>query len=156
MTGLELLFDFYKDLQRQGPGSTAETKRALDLLEAEKDAPLQALDIGCGTGAQTFVLAEHTSWNITAVDIFPEFLERLEERAAIMGLADRVSVSNQSMDSLSFEEGQFDVIWSGVAAFFENRGRAGGVGDLLVCPIETRGIGKVLDGSLSANRNGFE
>lgn len=117
MTDFELIVDFYKDLPRQGPGSSAVTKRALELLGAEKDAPLQALDIGCGTGAQTFVLAEHTSWNITAVDIFPEFLERLEEGAVSTGLTDRVSVSNQSMDSLSFEEGQFDVIWSEGAAY---------------------------------------
>jgi cyclopropane fatty-acyl-phospholipid synthase-like methyltransferase len=101
---------------RQGPGSAAETKRALDLLGAEKDAPLQALDVGCGTGAQTFVLAEKTNWNITAVGIFAEFLEILEERAVSMGLAERVSVSSQSMDSLSFE-GQFDVIWSEGAAY---------------------------------------
>lgn len=117
MTDLELLVDFYLDLHRQGPGSAAETKRALELLGAEKDAPLQVLDIGCGTGAQTFVLAEQTNWNITAVDIFPEFLERLEERAVSMGLAGRVSVSTQSMDSLSFEEEQFDVIWSEGAAY---------------------------------------
>lgn len=36
MTELELLVDFHKDAERQGPGSTEDTLKALSFVDIEK------------------------------------------------------------------------------------------------------------------------
>jgi ubiquinone/menaquinone biosynthesis C-methylase UbiE len=69
-------------------------------------------DIGCGTGAQTFALAGHTKGHITAVDLFPEFLEKLNEKSASMGYEDRITTDVQSMDRLPYKRRSFDMMWS--------------------------------------------
>lgn len=112
MTELELLVDFHKGARRQGPGSTADTERALKLTEIAHQEQLNIADIGCGTGAQTFVLAQNTHAHITGVDLFPGFLEKLDSRAKELGLQDRVTTLAASMDDLPFAENEFDMIWS--------------------------------------------
>ena len=37
MTELELLVDFHKDAERQGPGSSYETKKALSFINVNKN-----------------------------------------------------------------------------------------------------------------------
>jgi ubiquinone/menaquinone biosynthesis C-methylase UbiE len=107
-----LLIDLHKDGERQGPGSDAATRKALSLIGFSETDSLQVADIGCGTGAQTLVLAEHPGMQITAVDLFPEFLEILEERAREKGVADHITTRAQSMEALGFSEGELDLIWS--------------------------------------------
>ena len=53
---MEYFFELFGDLPRQGPGCGEATLRALELL---KDLPPQpkVLDIGCGSGMQTLILA---------------------------------------------------------------------------------------------------
>lgn len=112
MTELELLVDLHRDTPRQGPGSDAMTLRMWNLLGLEAHAPLRVLDVGCGSGAQTLALARHTQAHITAVDLFPGFLERLRAQADAEGLASRITTVAASMDALDFPEAHFDVIWS--------------------------------------------
>jgi len=112
MTELELLIDFHKDAYRQGPGSSFETIKALNLIGVDKNKNLKIADIGCGTGAQTIDLAQNTNAKITAVDLFPEFLEKLNRDAEKLGLQDRISTLEQSMEELSFSAEEFDIIWS--------------------------------------------
>ena len=52
-----LFFELFTGLPRQGPGSTPSTRRALGLVPGVGPRT-RVLDIGCGTGAQTLVLAE--------------------------------------------------------------------------------------------------
>lgn len=112
MTELELIIDLFKDTDRQGPGSTENTARALGFVEADLSAPMQIADIGCGSGAQTLALAQHTGGHITAVDLFPEFLDRLNARATNTGLRHRITTLQASMENLPFQQEQFDIIWS--------------------------------------------
>lgn len=112
MTELELLVDLHKDDERQGPGNEAETLRALSLIETAHNDGLKIADIGCGSGASTMVLAQNTTANITAVDLFPEFLDKLKGHAQQLGLAQRIHTVAQSMEELSFEDESFDIIWS--------------------------------------------
>lgn len=106
MDDLELLIDFHRDGERQGPGGAAETERALDLAGLRGQAGLTIADIGCGTGASTRVLAAALDAQITAVDLFPQFLERLKDSDP------RITTLSASMDALPFEEASLDVIWS--------------------------------------------
>ncbi|MCF8261281.1 MAG: class I SAM-dependent methyltransferase [Melioribacteraceae bacterium] len=112
MNELELLVDFHKDAQRQGPGSHQTTIKTLDFISSRNNHNLKILDIGCGTGAQTISLAQNTDSKITAVDLFPEFLEKLDQRALIFGLGEAIKTVQASMEKLPFEENSFDIIWS--------------------------------------------
>ncbi len=74
-----VLIDFYKAIQRQGPGSIKDTLNAFGLTGLSKHEKLQIADIGCGTGGQTLTLAHNTNGQITALDLFPQFLEKLNQ-----------------------------------------------------------------------------
>jgi ubiquinone/menaquinone biosynthesis C-methylase UbiE len=112
MTDIELLIDLHKDGERQGPGSIEMTKRALDLTGIDKNENLKIADIGCGTGAQTITLAENTNGHIIAVDLFPDFLEKLNKKTQALSISHKISTEVQSMDNLQFQEAAFDLIWS--------------------------------------------
>ena len=77
----------------------------------EVDKP-EILDVGCGTGVPTIILAELTEGNITGVDIDNEALEILESRIIDKGLEKRVSTVNCSMSKMKFPENSFDIIWA--------------------------------------------
>lgn len=112
MTEIELLIDFHKNADRQGPGSEQDTLKALNFIDIDKTRPLRVADIGCGSGAQTIVLARNLNAQITAVDLFTEFLEKLEVNAKNLGLQDKIITLQKSMDDLPFDKEEFDIIWS--------------------------------------------
>lgn len=70
------------------------------------------MDIGCGTGGQTMVLAQHTSGIIRGVDLFPNFINLFNANAVLLNLQDRVKGLIGSMDKLPFQQEEFDLIWS--------------------------------------------
>ena len=109
---LEILVSFHKDGERQGPGSCHTTKLALELTGIIGNNSLKIVDIGCGTGAQTIILAKNLNGQITAVDIYPEFLEILADRAIKNRVQDQIKITNCSMDKLPFHDQEFDMIWS--------------------------------------------
>jgi ubiquinone/menaquinone biosynthesis C-methylase UbiE len=112
MTELELLVDLHKDGERQGPGSEEETLKAFSFIDLKNLKKLKIADIGCGTGGQTITLAKHTGAQITAVDLFPEFLNVLHNKANELDLLKNIKTVEASMDSLPFHDEEFDVIWS--------------------------------------------
>ena len=123
MTELELIIDLHKNSERQGPGSEKDTLRALDLLSLPTEQNLKVADIGCGSGGQTISLAKKLNGQITAVDLFPEFLSELNEKSQNLGLTDKIVTLEKSMDDLPFNKGEFDLIWSEGAIYnigFEN------------------------------------
>jgi SAM-dependent methyltransferase len=119
----KLLIDLHITADRQGPGGTAETRRAIELSGLSKLPNLKVADIGCGTGASALVLAQDLDARIVAVDFLSDFLDVLRSRAARAGLADRIATVDASMDMLPFEVGSLDAIWSEGAVYnigFEN------------------------------------
>jgi cyclopropane fatty-acyl-phospholipid synthase-like methyltransferase len=116
---LDFIISFHKKLYRQGPGSDEETLRAIKLTGLSESTELSILDLGCGTGAQTNVLANHLNGNITALDLFQPFLDELEDRIK----SPNVQTFQGSMDDLPFEKESFNLIWSEGAVYnmgFEN------------------------------------
>lgn len=112
MTELEFMIDFHKDNKRQGPGSTKDTLKALNFMNLNQEKTYRIADIGCGTGVQTITLAENIKGVITAVDVFPQVLEKLNFNAKAHGLEDKIDTLKASMEDLSFEKESFDIIWS--------------------------------------------
>jgi ubiquinone/menaquinone biosynthesis C-methylase UbiE len=117
MNETEILTDFYKNLTRQGPGSDEDTLRALYMIDIRNSKNLKIADIGCGTGAQTMVLAEKLDGEIIAVDLFGQFLDELNERAKKLGFSQKIKTIAKSMDALPFEKEEFDIIWSEGAVY---------------------------------------
>lgn len=112
MTESELIIDLHKNSDRQGPGSEKDTLRVLDLLQLPADRYLKVADIGCGSGGQTISLARNLNAQITAVDLFPEFLEELKEKSQNLGLTHKIQSLKGSMEDLPFGKNEFDLIWS--------------------------------------------
>lgn len=108
---LELIIDYHIDRKRQGPGSDEATKMALSFIPQLNEGS-KILDIGCGTGGQTITLAKNTAAQITAVDMLPQFLEKLKKKANENNLIDRITAKEMLMDGLAFDEKFFDVVWS--------------------------------------------
>lgn len=104
----------YQTLDRWGPGSEADTLKALAKLPSP---PQSLLEIGCGKGLATTVLAQHSSAQIIATDNEQLALDSLDERVSEMGLQSRISTQCVSMTDLPFEPGSFDVVWAEGSAY---------------------------------------
>ena len=119
---LTLLFELFEDTPRQGPGSVETTRRALRLLPDSLRVE-RVLDLGCGTGGSTIVLAEDTGAHLTGVDIYPPYLATLRARAEKRGLAERISTVVADMANAASLGAGFDLIWAEGSAYsigFEN------------------------------------
>ncbi len=108
---MNLFFEIHRDLPREAPGSDACTARALAMIPNLPDQP-EILDIGCGPGAQTLVLAKQTGGHVTAIDTHQPYLDELTRRAELAHLKRRISPQNASMFALDFDDERFDLIWS--------------------------------------------
>ena len=107
---LNLICDFFSNMERQGPGSPEATLKALSFVDGLTDESFIA-DIGCGTGGQTMVVAGHVPGRITGIDLFPGFIDIFNRNARQLGLQDRVKGIVGSMDALPFGEEELDMIW---------------------------------------------
>ena len=97
--------------------------KALEFWNLPSDQNLKVADIGFGSGGQAISLAKNLNRQITAVDLFPEFLNELNQKFQNLGLTDKIITLEKSIDDLPFNEGEFDLIWSEGAIYnigFEN------------------------------------
>lgn len=101
-------------LARWGPGSTADTLRAFSMLPAH---PNTLLEIGCGNGVTTEVLAKQEGMVVNAVDNDASALKRLQLRLQQNGLQHRVNAICASMTSLPFAHSSVELIWAEGSAY---------------------------------------
>ena len=105
-------FEMFYGIPRQGPGSRASTLRALSLATDLPAAPA-ILDVGCGTGGQTLVLADALpAASLTAIDNHAPFVELLRAKVRELSLQDRLRAQVADMAAMPFEPATFDLIWS--------------------------------------------
>lgn len=108
---VSLICEYFTHLERQGPGSPEITIKALSFIEKlGKEAKIA--DLGCGTGGQTMVLAQHTPGEVTGIDLFPTFIDLFNKNAHQLKLDSRVKGIVGSMDQLPFQHEELDLIWS--------------------------------------------
>ena len=108
---LELICEYYSNLERQGPGSPEITIKALSFIDNLGEKSLIA-DIGCGSGGQTMVLARQAPGYITGIDLFPVFIDMFNRNVEKLNLQDRVKGTVGSMDNLPFPDEELDLMWS--------------------------------------------
>jgi SAM-dependent methyltransferase len=112
----EVFLDVQRGLPRQGPGCRESTLRALSLCRGLPEAPA-IVDIGCGPGMQSTVLAEASGGHVTAVDTHEEYLDQLKARADVAGVSESGDVVSADMNDLPLAPGVFDLVWSEGAAY---------------------------------------
>lgn len=86
-----------------------------DAIDAVQFAPgSQGLDIGCGTGNITSLLAESTApaGHVTGVDIAPEMVAYATDATKKAGLSKQLSYREGDMNALPFDDNSFDWTWS--------------------------------------------
>jgi SAM-dependent methyltransferase len=115
MDAVEVFWALHSDLPREGVGSDATTRRLLGLAGSLPAEP-RALDIGCGPGRASLVLATAGA-RVTAVDLHEPFLRRARRAAADAGLTSRIAVVRASMSALPHPDGAFDLLWCEGAAY---------------------------------------
>jgi len=112
---MEFLFELFKRIPRQGPGSEQSTLKALSKISLP-DKP-RVLDAGCGTGNQTLTLAKKLDADITAVDIHQPYLDILSHLAYHLKPKGSIETIAASMDDLPFPKNHFDLFWSEGAVY---------------------------------------
>ena len=107
------VFKIFESLPSLGPGDDEHTEKAFSIIAEPPEGGGEILDVGCGRGAQTMVLARLCpSCRITATDIHQPFLDLVDEKAAAEGFSGRIKTVCASMDDLPFGEESFDMIWA--------------------------------------------
>jgi ubiquinone/menaquinone biosynthesis C-methylase UbiE len=108
---IDVMLEVFRGLPQQGPGNEECTLRALERIGELPGNP-RILDVGCGTGRQTLLLARHCGGQIVAVDLDRDSLGELERLAASAGLAPHITTQQTPMSELEFPDRHFDLIWS--------------------------------------------
>ena len=118
----EAFFRLFEGLPRQGPGSDACTREALARLGVLPAKP-RVLDLGCGSGRSTLLLAETLRTRVIAVDDHQPFLDQLRTTARERGLEDLIEIRCADMAAPGVPAGSVDLLWSEGAIYllgFEN------------------------------------
>lgn len=113
----EYFLQFHRALPRQGPGTPEATTEAFERVRSWLPPAPRILDLGCGSGGQTLVLAGLTEGDILAVDLYPSFLGELRERATKASLSHRITTREGDMNALGLEPSRFDLVWCEGAIF---------------------------------------
>jgi ubiquinone/menaquinone biosynthesis C-methylase UbiE len=98
-------------------------------VNRETKPGLHILDVACGPGVKSFILAQaDAETRVTALDL-PEMLERVTTRVAeAMGVKEQVTFRSDDILTADFGAGQFDITLFGLILFFFNPDQ---VGDIL-------------------------
>ncbi len=104
----------FQGLERLGPSNEGDSLKALRSLPIRSG---DALEIGCGKGVTTTLLAKNSAFNLTALDNDEYCLSCLKEKVKDHSLEHRITTICASMTAMPFDRGQFDVLWSEGSAY---------------------------------------
>ena len=87
----------YKDLDRLSPGSDETTLK---------------LDIACGVGTSTILLANHfKNSTVEGFDLFRHYVDKLDEKIIENNLSERVFSYSMDMNDPDFANEEFDIVF---------------------------------------------
>lgn len=81
-------------------------------LTTTQSSPEQILDVGCGIGGSTLVLAQYFGAKATGITLSPVQARRAKERAQAAGLEQSVQFRVADALHTPFEDAVFDLVWS--------------------------------------------
>jgi len=93
-----------------------QLEKLLDVLNISECKSI--LDVGCGTGALTEYIADHTDGNITGIDFSPKAIEFAQSRTKKK--QDRLTFQVMDMDEINFPSKSFDTVLSVDTLYFVN------------------------------------
>lgn len=97
-------------------------ERARRSIWAEAGVPTKGarvLDLACGAGVKTFVLAvDDPDATVVGVDLFPQVLDVAAAVAEAMGVRDRVELRARDILTEDLGDSEFDVVFSAAVLYF--------------------------------------
>ncbi len=106
----DIFFEIHKGILREGKGRNKYTKKAFQMIPPIKNPKI--LDIGCGLGDPTILLAKLSSGKIIGIDTNQPYLDELEKKVKEENLSLNIKTLNCSMFNMDFPLENFDMIWS--------------------------------------------
>jgi len=96
---LKIIYEYFSNTDRQGPGNTRETLKALSFIDGLTEKSKIA-DIGCGTGGQTMTLGQNTSCEIIGIDVWQDFINKFNQNSLNQNFHNRVKGIVGNMENL--------------------------------------------------------
>jgi sarcosine/dimethylglycine N-methyltransferase len=75
------------------------------------DGDMHVLDIGCGVGGASRVIAATCGCRVTGIDLTPEYIDIARDLTGRCGLSDKVDYQQANATELSFDDETFDHVW---------------------------------------------
>lgn len=72
----------------------------------------KVLDVGCGIGGPSRMLADEYNCQVTGIDLSHEYIRTARGLSALVGLQDKTDYIWSNALDLPFENGSFDVVWT--------------------------------------------
>ena len=117
---INALLDLQGPLKRQGPGDSVFAKHILSRVRDQLPVLPKVIDLGCGTGVTTVLLASELKSSIQAVDTSSMFIQTLNDAIKDKGLDSIVRATTDDFSDLAevdFATDSYDLLWSEGAAY---------------------------------------
>ena len=72
----------------------------------------KVLDVGCGLGGQSRMLADRFNCKVTGIDLCDEYIRTAKKLSEITGLTDKTEFIQADATNLPFENNSFDIVWT--------------------------------------------
>ncbi len=114
--------DYIRKLVATAPLREPVIRSAIESLELPLGS--QGLDVGCGIGLHTVLLAEAVgpTGQVTGIDVASEFLTHAEEAAERADFSSRVAFRQGDIYAIPYDDDTFDWVWSADCAGYGTKG----------------------------------